>query len=114
MSYPLKLQPAWATFVVACLLSAHQGAHAQQPDLLALQHLRGVLERLDQQQGTVVVSGETYELSRSVKVLDRDERVQPLAAARQGSKVLLVVGGTAVSSAMLDPGPSEFLEGLSR
>lgn len=98
---------------IALSFTAWQAAFAQTP-VLKLQHVRGVIERVDQPQGIVVVSGKPYQLSRTVRVVDKDVKNQPMSAIRPGSPVLLVLSGNAVDYLMLNPGPGDFMEGPSR
>ena len=103
-----------AVLATVAVFSVSANAQAQQPIQLKLQHVRGTLERLDQQQGVVVVSGTAYPMSSSVNVLDKDARTQPVSAARPGTRVLVVLQSGKVDYVMLNPGPGDFLEGPGR
>lgn len=114
MSYLLRCLPVWAVLVFVALLSGPLRVQAQQVNQPKLQHVRGVLERLDQQQGVAVVSGIAYRLNGTAKVLDSEAREQRLSAARPGTRVLLVIQSGNVDYVMLNPGPGGYLEGPSR
>lgn len=113
MNFPYQVSRLLLLLAIALSCAAWQAAFAQVP-VPALQHVRGVIERVDQPQGIVVVSGKPYQLSRTVRVVDKDVQVQPMSAIRPGLPVLLVLTGNAVDYLMLNPGPGDFMEGPSR
>lgn len=113
MNFTSQIYRLVLLLAIALSFAAWQTAFAQTP-VLKLQHVRGVIDRVDQPQGIVVVSGKTYQLSRTIRVVDKDVKVQPMSAIRPGSPVLLVLTGNAVDYLMLNPGPDNFMEGPSR
>jgi hypothetical protein len=114
MNFLSKTLSMAAVLAATAVFSVSANAQVQQPIQLTLKHVRGTLERLDQQQGVVVVSGSAYPMSSTVRVLDKDARTQPLSAARPGTRVLVVLQNGKVDFVMVNPGAGDFLEGPGR
>jgi hypothetical protein len=114
MNYLSKCLSLSAALLTVTVFSLNVNAQSQDPVQLKLQHVRGTLERLDQRQGVVVVSGSVYPMSSTVRVLDKDARTQPLSVARPGTRVLVVLQNGKVDFVMVNPGAGDFLEGPGR